>query len=68
MEKEKKGYGAYVLVVPFPSPGHINPLLQLCKRLVSKGLKATLAVTKSISKTMNPQSDTVHVDTISDGI
>ncbi|KAK9675702.1 hypothetical protein RND81_11G024700 [Saponaria officinalis] len=56
----------HVVVVPYPSQGHINPLLQFAKRLASKGIKATLATTKytisSISSIKN-----VTVESISDG-
>ncbi|KAL0402789.1 UNVERIFIED_CONTAM: UDP-glycosyltransferase 74F2 [Sesamum radiatum] len=64
---EGKRYGAHILAVPYPSQGHVNPMLQFCKRLVFKGAKATFAITNFISKTMSPTSDTVSIDTISDG-
>lgn len=67
MERERKAHGAHILVIPYPSQGHINPMLQFCKRLVSKGLKATLAITTFISNSMKPVSDVVGIDTISDG-
>ncbi|KAF4352510.1 hypothetical protein G4B88_013340 [Cannabis sativa] len=67
------GYGGHVLVVPYPSQGHINPLLQFCKRLVShhNGLTVTFATTLFISKTFTPNPNklppSIHFDTISDG-
>ncbi|KAK9082783.1 hypothetical protein Scep_029254 [Stephania cephalantha] len=63
----KKTQG-HVLLLPYPSQGHINPMHQFAKRLVSKGLKATLIVTTFISKTtkLNPNSP-IAVETISDG-
>lgn len=67
MDKESKAYGAHVLALPYPSQGHINPMLQFCKRLVSKNLKATLAITNFISTSMNPKPGSVGLDTISDG-
>ncbi|CAK9183224.1 unnamed protein product [Ilex paraguariensis] len=68
MEKEKVVYGAHVLALPYPSQGHINPMLQFCKRLVSKrNIKATLAITNFISNSIHPQSSSVQLDTISDG-
>lgn len=67
MESGKQTHRAHVLAVPYPSQGHINPMLQFCKRLVSKGLKATLAITNFINKTMQPKSGTVQIETISDG-
>ncbi|KAJ0033969.1 hypothetical protein Pint_26263 [Pistacia integerrima] len=61
-------YRGHVLVVPYPSQGHINPTLQFAKRLASKGLKTTYAITNFISKTMKPQpSGSVLFETISDG-
>lgn len=55
----------HVLVLPYPSQGHINPLLQFAKRLVSKGLKATLATTHyTVSSISAPF---VEVEPISDG-
>lgn len=67
MENREKQYKAHVLAIPFQSPGHINPMLQLCKKLVRKGLKATLAITKFTSKVTCPKSDKVQIDIISDG-
>nr|POF23318.1 udp-glycosyltransferase 74f2 [Quercus suber] len=65
---ENKAYRGHVLALPYPSQGHINPLLQFSKRLVSKGLKATLATTLYIHNTMQPQSlSSLQFDTISDG-
>ncbi|XP_065632252.1 UDP-glycosyltransferase 74F2 isoform X3 [Quercus suber] len=65
---ENKAYRGHVLALPFPIQGHINPLLQFSKHLVSKGLKATLATTRFIHNTMQPQSSSsLQFDTISDG-
>ncbi|KAF7151290.1 hypothetical protein RHSIM_Rhsim02G0086600 [Rhododendron simsii] len=68
MEKGKRSSAVHVLAIPYPSQGHLNPMLQFCRRLVSKGLKATLAITTFISNTTQPKSDfAVQLDTISDG-
>ncbi|KAI4378760.1 hypothetical protein MLD38_016195 [Melastoma candidum] len=66
MMKKKKHH---VLVVPYPSQGHINPMLQFSKRLSSKGLSPTLATTSFISSAMNLPSTTgpVRLSSISDG-
>lgn len=67
---ENKGYRAHVLALPYPSQGHINPLLQFSKRLASsKGLKVTLANTVFIANSLNLPKSTgsVQLDTISDG-
>ncbi|KAH9782703.1 UDP-glycosyltransferase 74F2 [Citrus sinensis] len=67
--EEKKIHRAHVLIVSYPSQGHINPTFQFAKRLASKGLKITLAITNFIYKTQKPPqpSDSVQIDTISDG-
>ncbi|KAH7858928.1 hypothetical protein Vadar_029452 [Vaccinium darrowii] len=67
MEKRRRSSTVHVLAIPYPSQGHLNPMLQFCKRLVSKGLKATLVITTFINNTMHPKSDSVQLDTISDG-
>ncbi|KNA08531.1 hypothetical protein SOVF_161410 [Spinacia oleracea] len=56
----------HVVVIPYPSQGHINPLLQFAKRLASKGIKATFATTKhTISSIYSLQN--VAVEPLSDG-
>lgn len=67
METERKLSGAHILVVPYPSQGHVNPMLQFCKRLLSKGAKPTLVLTNFISKSFNLRSTSIAVATISDG-
>ncbi|KAB2624667.1 UDP-glycosyltransferase 74B1-like [Pyrus ussuriensis x Pyrus communis] len=55
----------HVVVLPYPSQGHINPLLQFAKRLASKGVKATLATTTYTLNSIRVQN--VGVEPISDG-
>ncbi|KAK7318764.1 hypothetical protein RJT34_03471 [Clitoria ternatea] len=61
----------HVLVVPYPSQGHLNPMTHFSKRLSSKGVKITIVTTIYISKTMHLQSsslpNSIQFDTISDG-
>ncbi|KAM7277734.1 hypothetical protein ACFE04_007098 [Oxalis oulophora] len=65
---ESKSYGVHVLLIPYPSQGHVNPMYQFSKRLASKGLKTTLAITRFISSSFCPKSDdAILLDTISDG-
>ncbi|GAB4825791.1 hypothetical protein Ancab_008667 [Ancistrocladus abbreviatus] len=59
--------GAHVLIVPYPTQGHINPMLQLGKLLTTKGVKSTLATTVFIVKNTRLESTTVQIDTISNG-
>ncbi|KAF9624160.1 hypothetical protein IFM89_008098 [Coptis chinensis] len=64
MENEAK---THVLIVPYPGQGHINPMHQFAKRIVNKGVKATLVVTKFISKSMHAETGKIGVEMISDG-
>ena len=65
----------HVLLLPYPTQGHLNPILQFAKRLVSKGIKATLATTIFVhsslhqpnSATTNPNHHNIAFETISDG-
>ncbi|CAF2123934.1 hypothetical protein BRARA_C02227 [Brassica rapa] len=62
---EKRGH---VLAVPYPAQGHITPIHQFCKRLNSKGLQTTLALTTFIFNSIKPDpSGPVSIATISDG-
>ncbi|XP_043693540.1 mogroside IE synthase-like [Telopea speciosissima] len=65
--KEEGARGTHVLVFPFPAQGHINPMLQFCKRLASKGLKVTLATTLFITKIAHNEVSNIRVEGISDG-
>ncbi|XP_058193247.1 UDP-glycosyltransferase 74B1-like [Rhododendron vialii] len=62
---EEKNQGAHVVFLPYPSQGHINPLLQFAKRLASKGVKATIATTHYTVKYICAPN--VAVEPISDG-
>ncbi|KAK1389426.1 Glycosyltransferase [Heracleum sosnowskyi] len=58
---------AHCLVFPYPMQGHINPMHQFSKTLVSKGIKVTLVTTKFLSKSFQQLSGSMPVETISDG-
>ncbi|KAH6809281.1 hypothetical protein C2S51_027064 [Perilla frutescens var. frutescens] len=45
----------HVLAIFFPPQGHINPMIQLCNRLVSKGIRVTFGTTASFSKNLEKQ-------------
>lgn len=72
-EKRSKENGCrHVLMIPYPSQGHINPMLQFAKLLSTKGVRATMVTTIFISKTMHLLSSPllpnfIQFDTISDG-
>ncbi|XP_022963460.1 UDP-glycosyltransferase 74F2-like [Cucurbita moschata] len=57
----------HVLVLTYPTQGHVNPMLQFCKSLASKGVTTTVAVTAFIFNTFKPHDGSIHWDTISDG-
>ncbi|KAI4304589.1 hypothetical protein MLD38_040076 [Melastoma candidum] len=58
----------HVLIVPYPAQGHINPMLQFSKRLAARGIRATLATTIYLAKSMHVDPTApVDVETISDG-
>ncbi|KAL3725005.1 hypothetical protein ACJRO7_030075 [Eucalyptus globulus] len=68
MEPSSKLHRAHVLVLPYPAQGHINPMLQFSKRLVSRGLKATLALTVHLAGSLHADpSSFIDLETISDG-
>ncbi|CAI0627546.1 unnamed protein product [Linum tenue] len=59
---------AHVVLLPYPSQGHINPLLQFAKRLSSKGVKATMATTHyTVGSITASPAVAVAVEPISDG-
>ncbi|KAJ4960924.1 hypothetical protein NE237_020834 [Protea cynaroides] len=67
MEEEKEHVikRGHVVLIPYPSQGHINPLLQFAKRLASKGLQATVATTHYTVNSI--YASNVGVEAISDG-
>lgn len=67
-EENKARRKPHVLLFPYPAQGHINPILQFAKRLVSKGVKATLVTTVFLSKSSCSHPFTsIDLQTISDG-
>ncbi|KAH9310632.1 hypothetical protein KI387_025667 [Taxus chinensis] len=68
----------HVVVFPFPAQGHMNPLVEFAKRLVSKNLHVTFVTTETVRERMlEAQSDPAHltssltdirIETISDGL
>ncbi|XWS09465.1 hypothetical protein CRYUN_Cryun40dG0086900 [Craigia yunnanensis] len=67
MKKQENICQTRVLVLPFPVQGHINPMLQFSKRLVSKGLEVTL-VTFSGNKALAVEDGPVKLEPISDDL
>ena len=63
--EQKRGH---VLAVPYPTQGHITPIRQFCKRLISKGLETTLTLTTFVFNSIKPDpSSPISIATISDG-
>ncbi|CAM0952455.1 unnamed protein product [Alopecurus aequalis] len=65
----EQGGEVHVLLLPYPSQGHINPILQFGKRLASYGgVRCTLAVTRYLLiQGRDPSPGAVHLAEISDG-
>ncbi|XP_044465777.1 UDP-glycosyltransferase 74E2-like [Mangifera indica] len=58
----------HILCLTYPTQGHINPLVQFCKRLASKGLRVTLIATKLFpTNLIQTQNGSITVEHISDG-
>jgi hypothetical protein len=62
-------HSVHVLLLPYPSQGHINPILQFGKRLAARrGVRCTLAVTRYVlGQSRAPSPGAVHVAEFSDG-
>ena len=58
---------AHILILPYPSQGHINPMLQFAMDLASKGPKVTLVTTSYIANSIKAQIGNVSITSISDG-
>ncbi|XP_044498150.1 mogroside IE synthase-like [Mangifera indica] len=67
--EEERGKETHILTIPIPAQGHVNPMLQLSKRLASKRLKVTLVTTTSSPLTIRDLAETssIKIETISDG-
>ena len=71
MAEPEAEHGIHVLLLPNPSQGHINPILQFGKRLAARrGVRCTLAVTRFVlaqSGAGGVGGGVVHVADVSDG-
>ncbi|KAL1807911.1 hypothetical protein ACET3Z_024901 [Daucus carota] len=59
----------HVMFISYPLQGHMNPMVQFSKRLVSKGIKVTVVTTTSLDITNSNSINIEHilVDTSSQG-
>ncbi|MQM12784.1 hypothetical protein Taro_045703 [Colocasia esculenta] len=69
-EREENAGRAHVVLLPFSTQGHINPMLEFGKRLAARGLQVTVAVTRFVARS-TPQPEKTGmvrvVGNISDG-
>ncbi|WMV40345.1 hypothetical protein MTR67_033730 [Solanum verrucosum] len=65
--QEMTTHQAHCLILSYPVQGHINPMLQFSKRLQSKRVKITIALTKSFLKNMKELPTSMSIEAISDG-
>ncbi|XP_047974283.1 UDP-glycosyltransferase 74F2-like [Salvia hispanica] len=62
---QKKEQKPHCLILPYPSQGHINPMIQFSKRLAHKGITITFAVPQGVLT--SSAAGNIAVETISDG-
>ncbi|MCL7031451.1 hypothetical protein MKW94_019283, partial [Papaver nudicaule] len=67
MGDEDQTKSGHVLVLPLPVQGHINPMVQFSKRLVSKGIKVTLFTTTLASESVKAGVGSISVVPFADG-
>ncbi|CAJ1947025.1 unnamed protein product [Sphenostylis stenocarpa] len=67
MEEKGKTRRAHCLVLPYPSQGHVNPMLQFCKLLEHQGVRITLVTTRSYYNNLQKMPPSIALETISDG-
>jgi len=65
VEHSDNNNNVHVSAIPYPAQGHISPLIQFSKRLVSKGIKTTFATTHYTVQSITAPN--VSVEPISDG-
>ncbi|KAH9310639.1 hypothetical protein KI387_025674, partial [Taxus chinensis] len=72
---ENSSKRAHVVVFPYPAQGHMNPMMEFAKRLVSKNLDVTVVITETVRQRMSEaQNDVIlssrdiRMETISDGL
>ncbi|XP_076932444.1 UDP-glycosyltransferase 74G1-like [Bidens hawaiensis] len=69
-QQPKTNKPPHVLLFPFPAQGHINPIIQFAKRLLSKGVKTTLVTTIYIFNINFPNKNnttSIEIEAITDG-
>lgn len=59
---------SHVLVIPYPIHGHITPMVQLSKRLASRGVGVTVITPTSTSACVQVSSSLIRIESIPDGV
>ena len=69
MAERDSEHSVHALLLPYPSQGHINPILQFGKRLAAhRGVRRTLAATRFVLSNSQPcPGDAIRIAAISDG-
>ncbi|GER27899.1 UDP-Glycosyltransferase superfamily protein [Striga asiatica] len=69
MDDDKGKNKAHCLIIPYPTQGHVNPMLQFANRLTHKGIRVTIALTKFLltKSTNGPSFGPISAREISDG-
>ncbi|KAF5446499.1 hypothetical protein F2P56_032123, partial [Juglans regia] len=67
MAKETSACKAHCLILPYPTQGHINPMVEFSKRLEHRGVKVTLVTTNFVYKDIQKEGSSIAIETISDG-
>ncbi|KAI9072645.1 hypothetical protein K1719_045393 [Acacia pycnantha] len=65
--EERQNKRPHCLVLAFPAQGHVNPMLQLSKRLDKKRVRVTLVATRFLCNTLQFKSTSIALESISDG-
>ncbi|KAJ4748224.1 Glycosyltransferase [Rhynchospora pubera] len=66
-QKDCAQISTHALILPYPSQGHINPMLQFAKEQTTYGVRCTLATTRFTLSSTKPDPGPVHIAAISDG-
>lgn len=58
----------HIIAIPFPLQGHINPMIQLCNRLASKGVGVTFVTTASVASALDGRAggSSINFETVPD--
>lgn len=55
----------HIMFVSYPLQGHMNPMIQFSKRLVSKGLKVTIVTTTNIETSSLAKTTSMNIEHVS---